>query len=184
LPIENSPYKIRNNYNRNSNEISSVFNKFSNQNISTDNSSNNYSYGNNPNINTDNILMNRNNFNINMEIKQHNSIYNRKNYQSMPINYPNNRNINSMNNMNNSLNGSKVINFNGVNYNVGSKINNNKNHHNIFENQFRRSNYSYRTENLNIGNNVFNINLSSVTSQDIFKSYEVQKNKMKKKQNY
>ena len=55
--------------------------------------------------------MNRNNFNINMEINQHNSIYNRKNYQSMPIIYPNNRNINSMNNMNSSLNGSEVINL-------------------------------------------------------------------------
>jgi len=69
---------------------------------------------------------------------------------------------------------------------VGSKINNNNNNHNFFENQFRRSNYSHRSENLNMGNNIFNINLSIVTSQDIFKSYEIQikQNENKKKQNY
>ena len=203
-PIEQSPYQIKKNYNRNnSNEVSSVLNnsqynnfhkniqnhRLNNPNFSADNSnfvSTNYSsFENNPNINIDNNNnMNRKFFNNNMEMNP-NNIFLRNSYQSMPANYPNNININSRNNSNNSLNGSEVINFNGINYSIGSKINN-INNHNPYEPNFRRSNYSNKSENINIGNNVFNINLSSITSQDIFQSYELQKkqNEKKKKEAY
>ena len=87
--------------------------------------------GNIPNINN-NIGINRPNinYNINNNIDKNppNNMYSRNSYQSEPINYPSNR---IMNNMNNSLNDSEVINFNGINLNVGSKINNNN--HYIFE---------------------------------------------------
>ena len=210
-PVESSPYQNRINYNRNnSNNISSILNNAHynslpsdmnhnirlNHNLSADNSSNNYystkysSLGNSSNINNinvnnvNNVDVNRmshySNFNNN---QNNNNIYTRNSYQSMPINYPGNINMNSMNDINNSLRGSEVINFNGINYQIGSVINNNGN---PYENNFRRSNYSQKNGNINIGNNNFNINLSSITSQDIFNSYDMQKkqNERKKKEEY
>ena len=192
--LEPSPYRIRNNNRNNSKDMSSILdnpqynnyqkdaqnNRFNNLNYSNENSANNYystnysSLGNVPNINNDNIGINRPNINYNIsnniDINPPNNMYSRNSYQSEPINYPNNR---IMNNMNNSLNGSEVINFNGVNFNVGSKINNNN--HNSFEGNFRRSNYSNKSENISIGNNHYNINLSSITSQGIYQSFEQQK---------
>ena len=199
--IEPFPYKNRNNIRNSSKDMSSILNnaqyenyqknipnnRFNSKNYPSDNSLNNYhsinhpSFGNIPNINNGNFEINRPpinyNINNNMDINPQNNIYSRNSFQSEPIPYPNNRPMNSMNIVNNNLNGSEVINFNGINYNIGSKFNNK----NSFENNFRRSNYSQKSENLNIGNNVFNINLSSITSQDIFKSYEIQKKQDEKK---
>ena len=62
----------------------------------------------------------------------------------------------------NNLNSNEMINFNGINMNIGSRFNN-SNHHNNFnnisqnnsyENNFRRSTYSNKSENISIGNNI------------------------------
>ena len=204
-----APIRITKNVYRNeSNEISSVLNNdpyhFKNR-FSESNSSNNYNSTNYSSFQNNN---NENNFPNNNEISRH-SLYSNfyrnnynyedinNNYQKMPI-YSHNANINSMNNMNrldrnrirnNILNSNEQINFNGINMNIGSRINNVNPHNNYnnfsqnnsYENNFRRSTYSNRSENINIGNNNYNINLSSITSQDIYKSFEKQKKENERK---
>ena len=194
----------RKNYNRNSSkEISSILNnenyinnfsydrinnnKAMNPNISADNSSNNYyntHYSNfkNEKYTNDNYNdINRrslysNYYNRNNGININNNTTPNKNYPSTQINYQSN------------TKGNEVINFNGINYNIGTNFNNNLKYNNNkdYENKLKRSSYSNKSENLNIGNNIFNINLSSVTSQDIFKSYEIQikENERKRKAEY
>ena len=194
----------RKNYNRNSSkEISSILNnekyinnfsydrinnnKAMNPNISADNSSNNYyntNYSNfkNEKYTNDNYNdINRrslysNYYNRNNGININNNTTPNKNYPSTQINYQSN------------TKGNEVINFNGINYNIGTNFNNNLKYNNNkdYENKLKRSSYSNKSENLNIGNNIFNINLSSVTSQDIFKSYEIQikENERKRKAEY
>jgi len=202
-----APIRITKNVYRNeSSEISSILNKNLyniNQRFNESNSSNNY---NSTNYSSFQSNINENKYPNNNDINrqpQRSDFYNRNNsanynemnnYQKMPM-YPRNSNINSMNyinrnnmniNRNNNINSNEMVNFNGLNLNIGSRINNSNHHNNYpqnysFENQFRRSNYSNRSENINIGNNHYNINLSSVTSQDIFQSFEKQKKEHERK---
>ena len=206
------PIRVTKNVYRNeSKEISSILNNDPyqmNNRFSELNSSNNYNSTNYSSFQSNNNS--QNNFPNNNEISHHSqysNFYNRNNnynynetnnYPRMPI-YSRNAGMNSMNDLNNNNinrmrnsnpNSNGMVNFNGLNLNIGSRINNN-NYNNIiknnsYENQFRRSNYSNRSENINIGNNHYNINLSSVTSQDIYQSFEKQKkeNERKKKEEY
>ena len=208
-----APIRVTKNVYRNeSNEISSILNRdpyhFNNR-VNESNSSNNYNstnYSSFQNNNNENNLPNNNEINRRSQYSnfyRNNNNYNEmNNYPKMPI-YPRNSNMNSMNNINrldinriknNNLNSNEMINFNGINMNIGSRFNN-SNHHNNFnnisqnnsyENNFRRSTYSNKSENISIGNNHYNINLSSITSQDIYQSYEKQKkeNERKKKEEY
>ena len=208
-----APIRVTKNVYRNeSNEISSILNRdpyhFNNR-VNESNSSNNYNstnYSSFQNNNSENNFPNNNEINRRSQYSnfyRNNNNYNEmSNHPKMPI-YPRNSNMNSMNNINrldinrikdNNLNSNEMINFNGINMNIGSRFNN-SNHHNNFnnisqnnsyENNFRRSTYSNKSENISIGNNHYNINLSSITSQDIYQSYEKQKkeNERKKKEEY
>ena len=186
------------------------FNKrFNDSNSSNNYNSTNYSSFQNNNNNNENKFQNNNDIyrrsqysNFNRNNNNYNYTDN-NNYQKVPI-YPQNLNRNSMNNINpynlnlarnDNLNSNEMINFNGLNLNIGSKFNNinnninnynNLSHNNSYENNLRRSNYSNKSENINIGNNHYNINLSSITSQDIYQSFEKQKkeNERKKKEEY
>ena len=142
-------------------------------------------------------ILNRDPYHFNNRVNESNSSnnYNSTNYSSFQKNSMNNINRLDINRIkNNNLNSNEMINFNGINMNIGSRFNN-SNHHNNFnnisqnnsyENNFRRSTYSNKSENISIGNNHYNINLSSITSQDIYQSYEKQKkeNERKKKEEY
>ena len=195
-------------YRNESNEISSILNNDPyqiNKRFSELNSSNNYNSTNyssfQSNINSQNNFPNNTDIN---SLSQYSNFYNRNNnynynessnYPQIPI-YSRNVNINSVNDINNNMNRMRnsnpnsngMVNFNGINMNIGSKINNYNNiiRNNSYENRFRKSNYSNKSENINIGNNHYNINLSSVTSQDIYQSFEKQKkeNERKKKEEY
>ena len=209
-----APIRVTKNVYRNeSNEISSILNRdpyhFNNR-VNESNSSNNYNstnYSSFLNNNNENNYPNNNEINRRSQYSnfyRNNNNYNEmRNYPKMPI-YPRNSNMNSMNNINhmdinriknNNLNSNEMINFNGINMNIGSRFNNinqhNNNYNNIsqnnsYENNFRRSTYSNKSENISIGNNHYNINLSSITSQDIYQSFEKQKkeNERKKKEEY
>ena len=203
-----APIRImKNKYRNESNEISSILNNDPykmNKRFNESNSSNNYNstnYSSFQNNNVENKYPNNNDINRH---SQYSGFYNRNNnsyneinnYQPMPP-YPRNSNMNSMNNINRmkyNIESHEMINFNGLNLNIGSKINNNNHHNNYnnfpgnnsYENNFRRSKYSNKSENISIGNNHYNINLSSITSQDIAQSFEKQKkeNERKKKEEY
>ena len=186
---------VKNIYKNDSNEISSILNTdpFFNRRFNEVNSSNNY--------NSTKYSSFQNNNNEIYSQSQYSNFYRNNNLnndelynnQNMPI-YPRNSNFNSMNNINRmninreknyNLNSKELINFNGINIGIGSKINNIP-QNNSFENNFRRSTYSNKSENINIGNNHYNINLSSITSQDIYQSFEKQKkeNERKKMEEY
>ena len=203
------PIRVTKNVYRNeSNEISSILNNDPyqiNKRFSELNSSNNYNSTNYSSFQSNNNSQINfpNNTDIN-RLSQYSNFYNRNNnynynessnYPQIPI-YSRNVNINSVNDINNNMNRMRnsnpnsngMVNFNGINLNIGSKINNYNNiiRNNSYENRFRKSNYSNKSENINIGNNHYNINLSSVTSQDIYQSFEKQKkeNERKKKEEY
>ena len=186
---------VKNIYKNDSNEISSILNTdpFFNRRFNEVNSSNNY--------NSTKYSSFQNNNNEIYSQSQYSNFYRNNNLnndelynnQNMPI-YPRNSNLSSMNNINRmninreknyNLNPKEFINFNGINIGIGSKINNIP-QNNSFENNFRRSTYSNKSENINIGNNHYNINLSSITSQDIYQSFEKQKkeNERKKMEEY
>ena len=209
------PIRVTKNMYRNeSKEISSILNNDPyqiNKRFNELNSSNNYNSTNYSSFQSNNNSQNNfpNNIDIN-RVSQYSNFYNRNNnynynetnnYPKMPVysrnagmNSMNDININNINRMRNSdPNSNGMVNFNGLNINIGSRINNNirNNYNNIgqnnsYENQFRRSNYSNRSENINIGNNHYNINLSSISSQDIYQSFEKQRkeNERKKKEEY
>ena len=208
-----APIRItKNAYRNESNGISLVLNndpyRFNNR-FNESNSSNNYNstnYSSFQNNNNENKFQNNNDMYRRSQYSnfpRNNNNYNyteNNNYQNVPM-YPQNLNRNSMTNLNHynlnlskndNLNSNEMINFNGLNLNIGSRFNNNINNynnlapHNSYEKNFRRSNYSNKSENISIGNNHYNINLSSITSQDIYQSFEKQKkeNERKKKEEY
>ena len=187
-------------------------------NMNVNNYRSNYLF--NPNSTNSSNFSNNIYNNSNQSFYRNNNINNSyQSLQSAPIHYNNNYNIN--NNMNNNFNNNfnnninnldkpyykkdDKVNFNGINYNVGTNISQNNNRNNLHVNQ--QGNWNNMNNNINnninqnnninhINNSVFNsgfrnlkyndgsaynINLSSISSQDIYRSYELQKRESEKK---